>query len=188
MHKQPWAVSAPVNCTHACISVCRTPKYMLSVNTQKKTYGCACRHMVYTHTHTNKHSGSLRVCVCACLLVCLPAACNVQFSQPLHASMQTNKGRYVSAQRYKCKSCNSKALFCGRFQVISKDIDHLYMSGDEEERKSIQQTSQMFAAQITQLLFKVPRVLLLLLKTNDCLRSVDLALGEVFTLVTHLHI
>ncbi len=53
------------------------------------------------------------------------------------------------------------------------------MSGDEEERKSIQQTSQMFAAQITQLLFKVPRVLLLLLKTNDCLRSVDLALGEV---------
>ena len=64
-------------------------------------------------------------------------------------------------------------------QVISKDIDHLYMSGDEEERKSIQQTSQMFAAQITQLLFKVPRVLLLLLKTNDCLRSVDLALGEV---------
>ena len=53
------------------------------------------------------------------------------------------------------------------------------MSGDEEERKSIQQTSQAFAAQITQLLFKVPRVLLLLLKTNDCLRSVDLALGEV---------
>lgn len=68
--------------------------------------------------------------------------------------------------------------------MISKDIDHLYMSGDEEERKSIQQTSQMFAAQITQLLFKVPRVLLLLLKTNDCLRSVDLALGEVVTLVT----
>ena len=66
-------------------------------------------------------------------------------------------------------------------QVISKDIDHLYMSGDEEERKSIQQTSHMFAAQITQLLFKVPRVLLLLLKTNDCLRSVDLALGEVRT-------
>ena len=72
-------------------------------------------------------------------------------------------------------------------QVISKDIDHLYMSGDEEERKSIQQTSQMFAAQITQLLFKVPRVLLLLLKTNDCLRSVDLALGEVLTLVTCPH-
>ena len=64
-------------------------------------------------------------------------------------------------------------------QVVSKDIDHLYMSGDDEERKAIQQTSQMFAAQITQLLFKVPRVLLLLLKTNDCLRSVDLALGEV---------
>ena len=71
----------------------------------------------------------------------------------------------------------SLSLIC--LQVISKDIDHLYMSGDDEERKAIQQTSQMFAAQITQLLFKVPRVLLLLLKTNDCLRSVDLALGEV---------
>jgi len=71
-------------------------------------------------------------------------------------------------------------------QVISKDIDHLYMSGDEEERKSIQQTSQMFAAQITQLLFKVPRVLLLLLKTNDCLRSVDLALGEVRAVINLL--
>lgn len=81
-----------------------------------------------------------------------------------------------------------QAFFNGRFQVISKDIDHLYMSGDEEERKSIQQTSQNFAAQITQLLFKVPRVLLLLLKTNDCLRSVDLALGEVVTPVTCLHI
>ncbi len=73
-----------------------------------------------------------------------------------------------------------------RVQVISKDIDHLYMSGDDEERKSIQQTSQMFAAQITQLLFKVPRVLLLLLKTNDCLRSVDLALGEVRRLSLNL--
>lgn len=70
--------------------------------------------------------------------------------------------------------------------MISKDIDHLYMSGDEEERNSIQQTSQMFAAQITQLLFKVPRVLLLLLKTNDCLRSVDLALGEVILLAACL--
>ena len=70
-------------------------------------------------------------------------------------------------------------LMCGVCQVISKDVDHLYMSGDDEERQSIQQTSQVFAAQITQLLFKVPRVLLLLLKTNDCLRSVDLALGQV---------
>lgn len=60
------------------------------------------------------------------------------------------------------------------------------MSGDEEERQSIQQTSQMFAAQITQLLFKVPRVLLLLLKTNDCLRSVDLALGQVTTFICHV--
>ena len=82
---------------------------------------------------------------------------------------------------------NKQFWHCYPLQVISKDIDHLYMSGDEEERKSIQQTSQMFAAQITQLLFKVPRVLLLLLKTNDCLRSVDLALGEVITLVTSPH-
>lgn len=129
----------------------------------------------------------MRVCAHACLPACLALAMYNVHSLHMQAC-RLNKRRYVSAQRYKCKSCNSKALFCGRFQVISKDIDHLYMSGDEEERKSIQQTSQMFAAQITQLLFKVPRVLLLLLKTNDCLRSVDLALGEVFTLVTHLRI
>lgn len=36
-----------------------------------------------------------------------------------------------------------------------------------------------FAQEITELLLRMPRPLLLLLKTNDCLRSVDYALGQV---------
>ena len=36
-----------------------------------------------------------------------------------------------------------------------------------------------FSKEISNLLWRVPRELLLLLKTNDCLRSVDHALGQV---------
>ena len=39
--------------------------------------------------------------------------------------------------------------------------------------------ASQFAKEISNLLWRVPRDLLLLLKTNDCLRSVDLALGQV---------
>ena len=38
-----------------------------------------------------------------------------------------------------------------------------------------------FSKEISNLLWRVPRELLLLLKTNDCLRSVDHALGQVAT-------
>jgi hypothetical protein len=39
--------------------------------------------------------------------------------------------------------------------------------------------AQQFAADAAKLLQRVPRALLLLLKTNDCLRSVDASLGQV---------
>ena len=45
--------------------------------------------------------------------------------------------------------------------------------------------AQQYAREISTLLWKVPREVLLLLKTNDCLRSVDLALGQVSTLHAH---
>ena len=38
--------------------------------------------------------------------------------------------------------------------------------------------AQQFAADAAKLLQRVPRALLLLLKTNDCLRSVDASLGQ----------
>eukprot|EP00879_Flechtneria_rotunda_P019542 GHRR01020529.1.p1 GENE.GHRR01020529.1~~GHRR01020529.1.p1 ORF type:complete len:166 (+),score=52.23 GHRR01020529.1:1075-1572(+) len=37
--------------------------------------------------------------------------------------------------------------------------------------------AQIYARQISEMLLRMPRPLLLLLKTNDCLRSVDLSLG-----------
>ena len=43
----------------------------------------------------------------------------------------------------------------------------------------IMSTSQQFAKEISSLLQRVPRALLLLLKTNDCLRAIDVALGQV---------
>lgn len=44
---------------------------------------------------------------------------------------------------------------------------------------SLQGFAAQFAQEITELLLRMPRSLLLLLKTNDCLRSVDYALGQV---------
>lgn len=41
----------------------------------------------------------------------------------------------------------------------------------------IQGYAQIYARQIGEMLLRMPRPLLLLLKTNDCLRSVDLSLG-----------
>ena len=43
----------------------------------------------------------------------------------------------------------------------------------------VQGYAGQFAREISNLLWQVPKELLLLLKTNDCLRSVDLALGQV---------
>ena len=39
--------------------------------------------------------------------------------------------------------------------------------------------AQQYAKEISALLWKIPREVLLLLKTNDCLRSIDHALGQV---------
>lgn len=50
--------------------------------------------------------------------------------------------------------------------------------------------AQKVAREISSLLWRIPRELLLLLKTNDCLRSVDHALGQVCNapyIQQHLH-
>jgi len=63
-------------------------------------------------------------------------------------------------------------------QITRKEANHLHLKGNEEERKVIQQYAMFYFDGITQLLHKVPREMLLLLKTNDCLRAVDSALGQ----------
>ena len=53
----------------------------------------------------------------------------------------------------------------------------LRLRGDELERRVIAENAQRYAAEITRLLRDMPRPLLLLLKTNDCLRALDRELG-----------
>jgi len=56
-------------------------------------------------------------------------------------------------------------------------VDHLSLTGSRDEKNMLQGYAAIYAKQIGDLLLRMPRPLLLLLKTNDCLRSVDLSLG-----------
>jgi len=47
-----------------------------------------------------------------------------------------------------------------------------------EDRKRIQEFAKNHVGEISEILLQVPRELLLLLKTNDCLRAVDRSLGQ----------
>ena len=64
-------------------------------------------------------------------------------------------------------------------EITRRTADHLYIPTNTEERQQLQKHAAMFSREINEMLAKMPQDLLLLLKTNDCLRSVDLALGQV---------
>ena len=64
-------------------------------------------------------------------------------------------------------------------QIADPSSDHLRLEHSEAEREAAADIAQRFAVEICDLLRRMPRALLLLLKTNDCLRSVDYALGTV---------
>lgn len=64
-------------------------------------------------------------------------------------------------------------------EITRRTADHLYIPSSPEERQQLQKHAAMFSKEINEMLGKMPQDLLLLLKTNDCLRSVDLALGQV---------
>ncbi|KAK9823333.1 hypothetical protein WJX72_001997 [[Myrmecia] bisecta] len=63
-------------------------------------------------------------------------------------------------------------------QITKQSADHLAIPNSAEERALAQEYAQHMAKEISSLLWRMPRVLLLLLKTNDCLRSIDFALGQ----------
>nr|QKY15035.1 ABC1-like protein (ABC1) [Polytomella parva] len=63
-------------------------------------------------------------------------------------------------------------------QIMEKSEDHLNMDFSKEQSLAIQHYSKMYAREITMLLQRMPEALVLLLKTNDCLRCVDHALGQ----------
>lgn len=62
-------------------------------------------------------------------------------------------------------------------QIVDPQVDHLNISGSRDEKNMLQGYAAIYAKQIGDMLLRMPRPLLLLLKTNDCLRSVDLSLG-----------
>ncbi|KAK2634995.1 hypothetical protein Ddye_029787 [Dipteronia dyeriana] len=74
------------------------------------------------------------------------------------------------------------ALFAGILtmrpwnRVIDPAADHLVIKGTDGDRSELQMYASQYFSQISELLRRLPRVILLMLKTNDCLRSVTNAL------------
>lgn len=68
-------------------------------------------------------------------------------------------------------------VFCC-LQIVDSDPDHLMIEvhQSKEHRAAVQNYAQQYAREISLMLVRIPRELLLLLKTNDCLRAVDMAL------------
>ncbi|CAH8313128.1 unnamed protein product [Eruca vesicaria subsp. sativa] len=58
-------------------------------------------------------------------------------------------------------------------RVIDTSVDHLVIQGSKEDRSELQMYASQYFPQISELLRRLPRVILLMLKTNDCLRSVN---------------
>ncbi|XP_020576582.1 putative ABC1 protein At2g40090 isoform X2 [Phalaenopsis equestris] len=61
-------------------------------------------------------------------------------------------------------------------RVIDRSVDHLVLDGNDSERSELQMYASQYFTQISELLRRLPRVILLMLKTNDCLRAVNHAL------------
>ncbi|XP_008785348.1 putative ABC1 protein At2g40090 isoform X2 [Phoenix dactylifera] len=74
------------------------------------------------------------------------------------------------------------ALFAGVLtmrpwsRVIDPSVDHLVLEGKDSDRSELQMYASQYFSQISELLRRLPRVILLMLKTNDCIRAVTHAL------------
>ncbi|KAJ8764173.1 hypothetical protein K2173_005093 [Erythroxylum novogranatense] len=82
------------------------------------------------------------------------------------------------------------ALFAGILtmrpwnRVIDRSVDHLVIKGSASERSELQMYASEYFPQISELLRRLPRVILLMLKTNDCLRAVNNSLMQGSSLET----
>jgi len=76
------------------------------------------------------------------------------------------------------------ALFAGILtmrpwnRVVDPAVDHLVIHGNDSERSELQMYASQYFPQISELLRRLPRVILLMLKTNDCLRAVNNSLMQ----------
>lgn len=84
------------------------------------------------------------------------------------------------------------ALFAGILtmrpwnRVIDPAVDHLVIKGTDSDRSELQMYASEYFPQISELLRRLPRVILLMLKTNDCLRAVNNSLLQGSSLETFL--
>jgi aarF domain-containing kinase len=66
-------------------------------------------------------------------------------------------------------------------KIEARSHEHLQMANDIiQERVELQQYAQEFSLQISEVLHRVPREMILLLKVNECLRTFDQVLGTPF--------
>ncbi|XP_039831496.1 putative ABC1 protein At2g40090 isoform X2 [Panicum virgatum] len=74
------------------------------------------------------------------------------------------------------------ALFAGVLtmrpwqRVIDPSLDHLVLDSKTTDYSELQNYASLYFSEISELLRRLPRVILLMLKTNDCLRAVNHAL------------
>ncbi|OMO94990.1 hypothetical protein CCACVL1_05658 [Corchorus capsularis] len=71
-------------------------------------------------------------------------------------------------------------------RVIDTAVDHLVINGTESDRSEIQMYASQYFPEISELLRRLPRVILLMLKTNDCLRAVNNSLLQGSSLETFM--
>ena len=67
--------------------------------------------------------------------------------------------------------------------IVDRRLDHLDAPKTAADRALLQGYAMVYVREIGDLLLRMPRPLLLLLKTNDCLRAVDAALGSPLSAV-----
>ncbi|KAF3329058.1 putative ABC1 protein [Carex littledalei] len=63
-------------------------------------------------------------------------------------------------------------------RVIDPSVDHLALCASPNDRSELQMYAAQYFPQLTELLSRLPRVILLMLKTNDCLRAINHDLVE----------
>ncbi|OMO76004.1 hypothetical protein COLO4_25712 [Corchorus olitorius] len=71
-------------------------------------------------------------------------------------------------------------------RVIDPALDHLVLEGTESDRSELQMYASQYFPQISELLRRLPSVILLMLKTNDCLRAVNNSLFRDSSLETFI--
>lgn len=84
------------------------------------------------------------------------------------------------------------AIFAGALtmrpwnKVVDPSMDHLVIQGSESDRSELQMYASEYFHEISELLRRLPRVILLMMKTNDCLRAVNNTLTQGSLLETSL--